>query len=372
MEQARLSLVSYGPHKEKYQKAKLQPGADIPLHVPLSTAKLHIGAIPSSTLMSVTMQQIDAGLSRTHCIIERTLGEGKPSWYLTDMSTNGTYIDDVRCEFGKPCLLTNMSVVVFGDPQVSALRYQFSTGAELGKRQREGRTTPVLVDAKRLFPIEEKQTNGQDDQFANLQTMEKVLRRAIQQKPEDTLCAHCKEIVILPLDLPCKHIICFLCYDIAIFQGQKSQCEVCKRPLEAYKLPVPNLTLQQRFKDSASAGVLALLRPLEQAISQRETHILRILRLREAGYQKAIRESREPLDSPFLSSDYLDIFTRRLRVLSPAHKSSLLRAQGLTENTIERAEERHISLIVSRLCLEEPGDTTEEKRKTLLRLIGNM
>lgn len=368
MEQARLSLISYGPHKEKFQRAKLQPGSDIPLHIPLSSTKVHLGTVPSPTLMSVTLQQVDAAVSRTHCVIERTLGEGKPAWHLTDMSTNGTYLNEERCEFGKTYLLASLDEVVLGDPQVSALRYQFSVGTELGKRQREGRTTPVVVEAKRTAPLEARPDPSLDE-LGSLRSMDKVLRRALEPKPNDSLCAYCQRIAISPLDLPCKHTVCFLCYDHRNFQTHKAACEVCSEPLDAYKLPASSPNLQERLKDSASPSVLALLRPLEEAIAEREMHILRVLRLRETGYQKAVRESKEPLDSPFLSAEYLELFSRKMRAVSPGHKQALLRAQGLSEGAIERADERQLSLMLARLKVDNRGETLEEKRAALMRFL---
>ena len=313
---------------------------------------------------------MDAAISRTHCVIERTIGDGKPAWYLTDMSTNGTYLNNERCEFGKAYLLTNMCEVVLGDPQVSALRYQFSMGAELGKREREGRTTPVIVETKRTVPLASKPELDVEE-LHSLQSMDKVLRKALETKPGDTLCAYCELIAISPLDFPCKHTVCFLCYDMRNFQLHKSTCEVCNESLEAYKLPASNPTIQERIKNSASPSVLALLRPLEQAIAQREMHILRVLRLRETGYQKAVRESKEPLDSPFLSAEYLELLNRKMRTVSPEQKAALLRAQGLNESAIEKADERQLNLILTRLKVEDKGETIDEKRAALARLISS-
>ena len=381
MEQARLSLISYGSHKEKYSKAIMQPGAEIPLHIPLVAGKVHIGTQASPTLMSVTLQQIDAGVSRTHCIIERTTHLPKPTWTITDMSTNGTYINDERCEFGKSYPVPNMCVIVFGDPSISALRYQFSVGmgVELGKRTRAeaGKATPVLVPAEAIEDSEVKRaklppppSDSSFDQLRSLSTLfHKSLPPVLLAAP--FLCAYCQHPFVAPLDLPCKHIICFLCFDSVHFQGKKRTCDVCNGEVDQFRLPLCNLTLQQRLKNAAPPASLGLLTDVEQIISQREVYILKILRLREAGYAQSLRESQEPLFSQNLSQDYLRILVTRLKTLSPSKKSILLRSKGLDPASIDRADERELTLVLDRLELGDGGKTVEEKRETLRRLVGN-
>jgi hypothetical protein len=93
--------------------------------------------------------------------------------------------------------------------------------------------------------------------------------------------------------------------------------------------------------------------------------------LRETGYQKAVRESKEPLDSPFLSAEYLELLNRKMRTVTQEHKAALLRAQGLNEGAIEKADERQLNLMLARLKVEDRGETIAEKRAALARLISS-
>lgn len=373
---AYLSLITDEANLRRIRDAKKSESPEIPHKINLSKQTVWLGMNPEEP-NSVIIRAKEAAVSRKHCSIEYKLEHGIERWYITDYSTNGTYIDNVKIPENTPVLLENTQVLIFGLSEFSALRYKFYTSpcCEL-KRNRDHNESPFLEEIRetkrrkfsRVSRSASVTTIAQSiNNYRNLNVKELTteIRKLIDKdaliaEAPELKCAECRDLAIFPLCLPCYHPICFDCFERFYF-GKDEICPICSSKLSREILPYRHTSFIEMLERKVDSEVNSVLKILEDKVESTEIKLIREIRNRINAEKAAIFQAQLPIDSQMWTIQQENLFREFLKTIDSPTRRKYLIEKGLKPDLIEQADEERLDLMLERLGFYESSSKTQSQ-----------
>jgi hypothetical protein len=349
---AYFSLITDEANLRRIRDAKKSESPEIPHKINLSKQTVWLGMNPEEP-NSVIIRAKEAAVSRKHCSIEYKLEHGIERWYVTDYSTNGTFIDNVKIPENRPVLLENTQIVIFGLSEFSALRYKFYTTPcyEL-KRSRDHSESPFLEEIRetkrrkfgRVSRSASVTTIAQSiNNYRNLTVNELTIeirklidKDALIAEAPELKCAECRDLAIFPLCLPCYHPMCFDCFERFYF-GKDVGCPVCSAKLSREILPYRHTSFIEMLERKVDSEVNSVLKILEDKVETAEIKLIREIRDRINAEKAAIFQAQLPIDSQMWTIQQENLFREFLKTIDSPTRRTYLIGKGLKPDLIEQA-----------------------------------
>ena len=373
---AYLSLITDEGNLRRIREAKKSESPEIPHKINLSKQTVWLGMNPEEP-NSVIIRAKEAAVSRKHCSIEYKLEHGIERWYVTDYSTNGTFIDNVKIPENTPVLLENTQVLIFGLSEFSALRYKFYTSpcCEL-KRTRDHNESPFLEEIRetkrrkfsRVSRSASVTTIAQTiNNYRNLNVNQLTaeIRKLIDKdaliaEAPELKCAECRDLAIFPLCLPCYHPMCFDCFEKFYF-GKDESCPVCSAKLSREILPYRHTSFIEMLERKVDSEVNSVLKILEDKVETTEIKLIREIRNRINAEKAAIFQAQLPIDSQMWTIQQENLFREFLKTIDSPTRRKYLIEKGLKPDLIEQADEERLDLMLERLGFYESSSKTQSQ-----------
>ncbi|XP_026478154.1 E3 ubiquitin-protein ligase rnf8-A-like [Ctenocephalides felis] len=185
----------------------------------------------------------DVVVSRYHCIIEHD--KPKDQWTVKDISTGGTYVNDVLLKKNTPQLLQNGDKVRIPENYI----YEFFKPKTSKKKAEKKKRSAASLDET----VVEKENNSSPRS-----------KKFHQDCEEETTCAICNEMFVKTIALNCSHAFCKSC--IVRWKQTKKICPICRTKITA---EVPLLLVDNIINSFYANGSDENKRTREQLIKDR-------------------------------------------------------------------------------------------------------